>query len=177
MTRQWISPSGVVVHEDGEETHVLPSGSILTESKTAASGAITGTITPSATEAEIVSGGKTIIITLTEDTWVTAGAAFNAQRQNIINGLDSAQSEGTGWDAEVKAKEVVGAVVRTNDTTVTITLSASALYDITAQETITVTIPATALVTSTSDKIATPTFNINAAAAAAVETVVCTIIT
>lgn len=34
--------------------------------------AVTGTITSSATEADIVAGGKTIIITLTNDTWVPA---------------------------------------------------------------------------------------------------------
>ena len=75
--------------------------------------------------------------------------------------MDSAQSEGTGWDAEVKAKEVVGAVVRTSDTIVTITLTAAAAYDITATETITVTIPATAL-TAATEIVATPTFEVTA---------------
>ena len=127
--------------------------------------ALTGTVTSSIVEGDIVTGGKTIILTLTGDTWVTAGATFDAQRQNIINGLDSAQAEANGWDAEVKAKEVVGSVVRTSDTVVTVTLSAAAAYDITAQETITATIPATALTTSASAVIASPTFTVDFTAA------------
>lgn len=106
-----------------------------------ASAAITGAFT----EAQIVAGGETITITLTADTWVAAGATFNAQRQNIIDGLDSAQVEAAGWNAEVRDKEVVTAVARTSDTVVTITLTAAPDYAVTADETITATIPATAL--------------------------------
>lgn len=113
-----------------------------------------------ANESDITAGGNEIVLTLTGDTWVTAGATFDAQRQNIIDGIDSAQAEATGWDAVVKASEVVTAVVRTSDTVVTITLSAHATYDITATETITVTIPSSALVTSASPVVATPTFTI-----------------
>ena len=138
-----------------------PYGSFSADSVTAA---LTGTITATVTESDIVTGGKTIILTLTGDTWVTAGATFDAQRQNIINGLDSAQAEATGWDAEVKAKEVVGAVVRTSNTVVTITLTAAAAYDITAQETITATIPSTAL-TLGGAVVASPTFTVDFVAA------------
>ncbi len=137
----------------------------LNPSISLATAAVTGTATVSITENDIVAGGKTIIITLTDDTWVAAGATFDAQRQNIIDGLDSAQSETFGWNNEVRDKEVVGAVVRTSDTIVTITLSASASYDITLQETITVTIPASALVISASSVIGSPTFTIDPAVA------------
>lgn len=113
-----------------------------------------------ANESDITAGGNEIVLTLTGDTWVTAGATFDAQRQNIIDGFDSAQAEAAGWDAVVKTNEVVTAVVRTSDTIVTITLSAHATYDITATETITATIPASALVTSASPVVATPTFTI-----------------
>jgi hypothetical protein len=34
--------------------------------------AVTGTATAAITEADVVAGGKTIILTLTEDTWVEA---------------------------------------------------------------------------------------------------------
>ncbi len=112
------------------------------------------------TESDVVAGGNTVVITLTNDTWVSSGATFNAQRQAIIDGLDSAQSEVLGWNAEVRDKEVVGAVVRTSDTVVTITLTAAAAYDITATETITATIPAAALVTSSIDITGTPTFTV-----------------
>lgn len=36
------------------------------------SAALTGTILSSTTESDIVSGGKTLIITLTNDTWIPA---------------------------------------------------------------------------------------------------------
>jgi len=83
-----------------------------------------------------------------EDLTVTAtggGATkFDDIRGDIILGLNSAQSELTGWNAEVRDKLDVSAVVRTDDYTVTITLPPMAGYDITAPETITVTIPAVA---------------------------------
>jgi hypothetical protein len=121
-------------------------------SAAAATAAITGTLDGS-TEADIVAGGQTIIITLTNDTFV----AFNDTiRQAVIDGLDSAQSETLGWNNEVRDKEVVGAVSRDSDTQVTITLTASPLYNITASETITVTVPASAL-TGASALTATPT--------------------
>jgi hypothetical protein len=105
---------------------------------------LTGTIT-TAVESDIVAGGETIILTLTSDTWVAAGAVFDAQRANIISGLTSAGAEAHGWNVEVKAKIPVTDVVRTGNSVVTITLSSEIGYYITANETITVTVPATAL--------------------------------
>ena len=104
-----------------------------------------------------MTGGQTIIITLVNDTWVADDGTFAAARQAIIDGLDSAQAEANGWNAEVKAKEVVGAVVRTSNTVVTITLSPAAAYAITLPETITVTVPAAALV-GNGAVVAAPTF-------------------
>ncbi len=105
----------------------------------------TGTCVPACLESEVVAGGQTIILTISQGKWAKAGTVFNAARQAIINGLDSAQAEAAGWDAEVKAKEVVTAVVRTSDTVVTITLTAAAAYATTATETITITVPAAAM--------------------------------
>ena len=118
-------------------------------------------------EADVVAGGNTIIMTLTGETWVAAGATFDAQRQNIINGIDSAQSELLGWDAVPKATQGVGGVVRTSATVVTLTLDAFATYSITANETLTVTVPATALMGATA-RVATPTITITEGAGAVV---------
>lgn len=127
-----------------------------------ATAAISGTITPSATEADIVAGGKTLIITLTGDTWIAAGAlSFDMQRQNIINGVTSAQSETLGWNLVPKALQNVTGVVRTSATVVTITWDAFATYNITATETITVTVPSTAVVGGNAI-VATPTFQVTA---------------
>jgi hypothetical protein len=125
---------------------------------------VTGTATASITETDIVDGSKTIIIELTGDTWKSA---FDAQRQAIINGLDAATSPTNGWNDEVRDKEVVTAVVRTSSTVVTITLTASALYDIASTETITVTVPAAA-VDGAAEIDATPTFTVDAVVAGAI---------
>lgn len=122
---------------------------------------LTGTALGAITEADVVAGGKTIIITLTGDAWVAAGGTFDGIRQNIIDGIDSSQAEGTGWDAVVKALQGVVGVVRTSDTVVTITLDAQATYNITSLETITVTVPASALVGGT-PLVASPTFTVSA---------------
>lgn len=121
--------------------------------------ALTGTVTASITDADIVAGGKTIILTLTNDTFVASGATFDAQRQAIINGLVSAQSEATGWNLVVKAGLAVTTVVRTSSTVCTITLSAFASYLVTASETITATIPGSAL-TLGNPIVAAPTFGV-----------------
>ena len=127
--------------------------------------AVTGTIL-TATESQIVAGGLTIILTVTGDTWVTAGALFNAQRQAIINGLTSSSSQTNGWNAQVKANLAVTDVVRTSNTVVTITLDAEPGYAVTANETVTVTVPGSALAGAVGS-IATPTFTVTSQTASA----------
>jgi len=105
--------------------------------------------------------GKIIYLDLTDDTWVVAaGSVFDNARQAVINGLDSDKAEANGWNAEIRDKEIVTAVVRTSDTRVTITLTTGAAHDITASETITVTIPTTAVASAT-EIVATPSFVIS----------------
>jgi len=128
--------------------------------------ALTGTVT-TATEADIVTGGKTIILTLTGDTWVATVGQDNAITTALIAGIDSAQSEANGWDAVVKANMVYTDVSRDSNTVVTITLGAEATYNITATETITATIPASAL-TAATQIVASPTFNVTATGGAVV---------
>ncbi len=119
-----------------------------------------GSITDATTEQDIRDGGKAIRLDLSGDTWVAAGATFDAERQNIIDGIDSAQSEGTGWDAVVMAGLAVTDVIRVTDTIVIIGLPAFATYDITATETITVTVPASALVLTAVAVVGAPTFTV-----------------
>ena len=136
--------------------------------------AITGTATDSITEADVVTGGKTIIVTLTNDTWLAAGTGpigTTANTQAIIDGIDSAQSEANGWDAVVRPGIETADVVRTSNTVATITLDAEATYNITAQETITVTVPAEA-VTSALSYVATPTFTVSATASTRIKDVI-----
>ena len=144
------------------ESYISKSESVTVTENIDLQGAnLTGTTVPSATEGQIVTGGRTTIITLHGDTWIAAGAgSFDLIRQDIIDGVTSAQSEATGWNLVPKATQTIAGVVRTSDTVVTITWDAFPTYDITAQETITVTVPSTAL-TSGLAIVASPTFYIS----------------
>ncbi len=119
----------------------------------------TGTAFDAISDTDIVSGGKTIILTLTGTEWVAAGALFNAQRQAIINKLDSDASEINGWDAELDNIAVTD-VVRTSSTVATITLPALGDYAITAPENVTCGAPSAALTTAGGDLTAPETFSI-----------------
>ena len=126
--------------------------------------ALTGTVTATIEESAVVTGGKTIILTLTSDTWLPAGTGpigSTANTQAIIDGITSAQSEGTGWNAVVKVGIETTDLVRTSDTVATITLDPEATYDITAQEVLTATIPAAALNISSLAVVASPTFTVD----------------
>lgn len=85
---------------------------------------------------------------------------FNVSRADFITNLDSAQSEGTGWDAKVKAALQPKDVVRTSESVVTLTLPAVGDYDITAQETITGTAPASGLAGGV-ELAGSPTFTVD----------------
>lgn len=130
----------------------------------AVSAAITGTITASIDESDIVAGGKTIIITLTGDTFKAAGTGpigSTADTQALIDGFDAASSPTNGWNNEVRDKALTSEVVRTSSTIATWTVSAQAGYDVSAQEIITGTIPTAVLVTGAGAITATPTFTVD----------------
>ena len=121
--------------------------------------ALSGTVTPWGTEAEVVTGGETLIITLSNDTWDATVGADNAITTALIAGIDSAGGEPAGWNNVVKTGLTFADVTRTSATVVTVTLPAFAGYEITANETITVTVPATA-VASSGPITAIPTFTV-----------------
>jgi len=118
---------------------------------------LSGTIGDDASEVDVRAGGGTIVLTLTGDTWLDP---ITAQRQAIINGLDSAQSESTGWNTVVRDTLDVSAVVLTSATVLTITLPAFSTYSIADTETITITIPEAALNTMAADVVVLDTFDI-----------------
>ena len=134
---------------------------VLTVEYTSATAAVAGTIGSGATEQAVRDGDGTITLTLTDTTWVADGATFNDQRENIIDGLDAADAQTNGWNAEVRDKLGVEAVERTSATLVTITIPAADVVDyfIVTNEVITATIPATATASGLAIT-ATPTFTI-----------------
>lgn len=126
-----------------------------------ATAAITGTITNNVRESGIVAGGKTIIITVSGDVFVASGATFNAERQNIIDGITSVSSQANGWNNTVASDLGVGDVARTSDTVCTITLPISTGYDISSREVVEVNLPASCLTASLVDTLASNTFQIS----------------
>lgn len=149
--------SSVTLGYSNSGTNVLAYTFTLEEAPAGAC-AVSGTVTPSVTIADIRAGGKTIILTLSGDTWVASGTAFNAIRQDIIDGLVAGASPTLGWN-NTRANISTSAVARTSDTVVTITLPALPSYWVGAAETITATIPGSALA-GASPLTATPTFQI-----------------
>ena len=151
-------PDGTIAARDRQALTFLYTGILATAPVTTAT--LSGTITAGITEADIVAGGKTIIITLANDAWAAAGAAFDAVRQDILDGLTSSTAQALGWNNVVRLLQGVAGVVRTSNTVVTITLDAQPTYNIATSETVTATIPASALTVSLVAVIATPTFSV-----------------
>ena len=159
----WVSGvyAGALTAYSQQEDGAGDNRPTLSVTYAAPTAAITGTIGDGATEQEVRDGEGTVLITLSDTTWVAAGATFDAQRQNIIDGLDAADAQTNGWNAEVRDKIGVGSVIRTSDTLVTITLAADEVsdYRIATNETITATVPTTATASGVA-LTAVPTFTI-----------------
>jgi len=124
--------------------------------KTDSSVTITGTITSSATAADVRKGGKTIIVTLKNvpnnaggyDTWNANIASDTNTRQALFNALTptAATAEVGNWSAVIDALKASATITRTSDTVVTIILPPVPTYNITTSQTIQLgSIPATCL--------------------------------
>jgi|GEM_PF-2059076 len=142
---------------------VTASPTFTIQLSTAVTAAISGTVTsaPLPTEADIIAGGRTIIITLTNDTWATDVASNTSKRTALLNALTSA-SESKEWKKVVTAlKASPIALLRTSDTVVTITLPTCSDYNIAADQVVSLTIPRTVLTKATANVIASNTFTIS----------------
>lgn len=104
--------------------------------------ALTGTMVAGGVlESEMVTGGETLIITVTGDTLAATVGADNAITTAILAGIT-----GDGDYATIAALTDFEDVARTNATTITITYPAGTGYDIAADEDVTVALPASAVV-------------------------------
>ncbi len=146
--RVWVVPHDVPPPETPEML-LLASPARGPLGGVAVTAVLSGTCT-TATSVDIIGGGKTIILTVANDTWVASGGTFDGQRANIIAGISSSQ---------IAAGLSVGDVVRTSANIVTITMDAIPGYTIASNETVTVTIPGTAL-TLGGQAVAVPTFTV-----------------
>jgi len=118
---------GLIADPESGELESAPGVGMFVSASTAVAptATLSGSATASITEIDINDGGKEIILDLTDDTWVAAGTAFDAIRQDILDGLVSAQNEQFGWNNIAITAQPVTAVVRTSPTRVTITLVAA----------------------------------------------------
>ena len=116
----------------------------------AGSVSITGTITTSNSEQNIIDGGQTIILSLTDATWA-------ASIEDSLSSWQSAFSSSGSW-SEISSSLSTSDFSRVNDTAFVITLPASSLYAIWANEVVTLTIPNSLLATGSA--LNTPTFTI-----------------
>jgi len=142
----------------------LDIGAIESEDASGVTVTLTGTMLATVDEDDITTGGKTIIITLTGDTFKAAGTGpigSTADTQALIDGFDAASSPTDGWNNEVRDKALTSEVVRTSSTVATWTVAAQSGFDISAQEIITGIIPTDVLVTGAGAITATPTFTID----------------
>src|SRR6185436_3159669 len=81
---QYLPMAGAVLpdFETGDGS-LWSDGGVVTLGE-AITAALTGTFLTTPTEGEVITGGQTIIVTLTHGQWVATGAAFDAVRQAII---------------------------------------------------------------------------------------------
>ena len=128
------------------------------------SASISGTlITTPPTESDIVTGGKTLVITLKNDVWAQDVVSTGAKLDSLIDNIKTTTS--TPWDdVQSLLRSNHSNVVRTNDKVLTITLPAVPSYALTQDQTINVSIPSIALATS-SVPITAGSFTVKAVAA------------
>ncbi len=117
-----------------------------------ASAALTGTAVDGVDESDIVTGSETIIITLTNDTFVTGTTSED--------GIAAGMAGSSSWNSEVRDNtDNTDIELSESDTVATITLPAASGYTISTDDTITITIPAASLTTST-EAIVCDTFTV-----------------
>ncbi|OIQ58737.1 hypothetical protein MOTE_17290 [Moorella thermoacetica] len=154
----------------GDTPPDLPVGEAFTITPvTTQTATLSGTITQSTTESNIVSGGRTIIITLADDTWAADVASDPSKYYALFDGLSApAGADGDKWNNDVineiknKASTDPSVFVRTSDQVLTITLPPVNGFDITGDITVSLTIPASVLTTANEPITVSPAFTISA---------------
>jgi hypothetical protein len=146
----------------------LPVVSAFTLSPTTAQSAkLSGTAVSSATEAAIAAGGKTIVITLSNDIWAPDIATNSTKRNNLLGGLIATGADSDNWNNTTNGfihtlESDPTVVVRTSDTVVTITLPAASGFAISGNITVNLNIQTSILTTASGSITASPAFTISA---------------
>ena len=118
-------------------------------------------------ETDILTGGKTLTITLSDGQWVTDIKTNETKRNALFSGL-AASTDATAWAKVVSVLKTAGqtAIERTNNYTVTITLPSVAGYNIAANQYVTMTIPATCMIGGIANLTLSDTISIGVVATA-----------
>ncbi|QNU66647.1 S-layer homology domain-containing protein [Ruminiclostridium herbifermentans] len=124
-------------------------------------------ITTPVSEVDILTGGKTLTIILSDGQWVTDIKTNESKRNALFSGL-AASTDTTSWAKVVAALKAAGqtAIERTDNYTVTITLPAVAGYNIAANQYVTMTIPAACMIGGIANLTLSDTISIGVVATA-----------
>jgi len=123
---------------------------------------LSGTLFSSAiSETNIVNGGKTLVITLTDGQWVTDIATDTTKRNALFAGL-IASTEASEWTKVITALQTAGeyAITRTSNSAITINLPAVTGYNIASNQNVGINIPASSIIGSKATLIAAQTIKI-----------------
>ncbi len=118
-------------------------------------------------ETDILTGGKTLKITLSDGQWVTDIKTNETKRNALFSGL-VATTDAASWAKVVTALKAAGqyAIERTDNYTVTITLPSVSGFNIAANQYITMTIPATCMIGGIANLAISDTISIGVVATA-----------
>ncbi|MEW9121932.1 MAG: hypothetical protein AB2421_04400 [Thermotaleaceae bacterium] len=125
---------------------------------------LSGTLLTAPTrEGDIKTGGKTMVIDLTDGTWVGDVATNLHIREKIFEGMvPTSEADAAGWNKVVDAlKATASAITRNTGSRITITFPAVADYTLTSGvQSIRMTLPPEAVVDNENPIVASPSFSI-----------------
>ncbi len=144
---------------DGAVNNAEYSGKITIYSNISA--ALSGTlVSPPVTEADIVAGSETLVITLTNGKWASDIASNATVSKALFDGLTVSPTVSTNdtnsWKNKVIANLKTANIKVNSDTEIVITLPAATGYAISADQSIVVNIPSVCIAGGIKDKLIAP---------------------
>lgn len=156
--------NGEILVDAIKDAVVVAKITVASNSTAVLSGTIISTLV---SETDILTGGKTLTITLSDGQWVTDIKTNETKRNALFSGL-ATSTDAAAWAKVVSALKTAGqtAIERTNNYTITITLPAVAGYNIAANQYVTMTIPATCMIGGIANLTLSDTISIGVVATA-----------
>ncbi|PYG89524.1 Ig-like protein group 2 [Ruminiclostridium sufflavum DSM 19573] len=164
ITVPYKASSGEILVDAIKDVAVATKITVASNSTAVLSGTLISVPLP---ETDIVSGGRTLNITLSDGQWVTDIKTNETKRNALFSGL-AASMEATMWAKVVSALKTAGqsAIERTDNYTVSVTLPAVSGYNISADQYITLTIPASCMIGGIANLTLSDTISIGVVATA-----------